>query len=79
MEPQDKQEEQNTNSNPIMEETLKKIIKALTEATIPEDAAKNYAKIFLEHEIDESILKSTLLTHELLQEIGISSLGHRLK
>jgi len=59
-------------------ERKKSMVELLRKVGIEEDA-EAYSKILQEHEVDDSILKSNILNHELLKEIGISKLGHRLK
>jgi len=46
-------------------------------AKINEKDAENYAKFFIEHDIDLSMGND--LTHNLLSEIGIHPVGHRIK
>lgn len=62
-----------------IEEQKVLMFNCLLNSGFDEETSKKYAALLIEHEIDESILKSRLLNHDLLKELGISVLGHRLK
>jgi hypothetical protein len=55
------------------------LFETLKETGLEETFCAQYADLLQKHEIDVSILKSSLLNHELLKEIGIEKMGHRLK
>jgi hypothetical protein len=56
-----------------------KMLQMLLEAGIPREDAVAYVNLFITHEVDESILSSTLLNQGHLKDLGITKMGHIIK
>ncbi|KAL6071603.1 Tyrosine-protein kinase [Balamuthia mandrillaris] len=59
------------------QKTMAKFVGLLEQVGLDEERARWYAKTLVENDIDESVFDS--LTDETLKELGVSSIGHRLK
>eukprot|EP01117_Protostelium_nocturnum_P003855 TRINITY_DN1511_c0_g1_i6.p2 TRINITY_DN1511_c0_g1~~TRINITY_DN1511_c0_g1_i6.p2 ORF type:complete len:256 (+),score=134.17 TRINITY_DN1511_c0_g1_i6:107-874(+) len=62
-----------------LEKTKKGIYDLLKTLQLEEKELDEFSTALATHEIDASILSSKLLNHDLLKEVGIKKLGHRLK
>ncbi|PRP85128.1 hypothetical protein PROFUN_07199 [Planoprotostelium fungivorum] len=61
------------------EKTKAGVIETLRPLGFLAEETETYASAMATHEIDSSILTSKLLNHDLLKEIGIKKMGHRVK